>query len=1279
MTKKSRKPSGTSPAKKSAPKVQSTRAGSHAGRGFRYQDAAAAWLAVRCWNGDLPFGELTPEGRDDAELIGAKGSTFVQIKSRREHLGPYTPGEVAADVRELWRRAAAATSAPTALMLVIERSVADVELVEGVATALSATDRIGKLLAADPRAKTWLARTQVVVAPSPAESGANLIASKTACTALVAAIVFAAVTTDVGRLSDENGLKVAGSFLTLSTSDTTRKIDDLISVLAIADLETAILNGLCEAVDFLTPTPSKDFYLGMDVQPGHLAAGLLVERPASRERVLNALESKGAVLISGPSGSGKSGLMWQSARDSRHTVRWFRIRSATEADVPTLLRLTVTHRASEHAPIGFIVDDVGRARAGLWDQLASEAATRSGVFLLGSLRQEDMFLVERRTLTADLYEPPDDELAERLWRALKDRGQTDQPGWREPWRDASGLLLEYAYLLTQGRRLEDVLREQVERRVREGRETELAILRMTSVIGRTGGRTDIDRLQSIIGVPAHDLSVALRRLVDEHLLRETSNGKLSSLHQIRGNALAVVTHEAPPPFLSETVRQACLTVSREDIESFIARSLLIDVDVGDDLVAGAIDRWRAEPTLQLLSSILRGFGTGDIGRTIHKWIAGLDDLDLPKTQITQALTFAMAEMEPFLTEKLSAHFEAASRFKTTPHMDHRTTVLEALGSDVASLLTPASSWPEVVELLTSSIGMVPPAAILNALQALQPDFDKMPILDAVNLLEAVRTHSPDLADAWVASAGQTALLDRLAVEAPWRSAIQLRTESEGLAVTGELFHISDAVQSGLHDEVVEMCGQALALAPASRLAVFRAIDPDGEETGIGVPIASKRIPRTNLPPAAVPLRNRQWMTAAAQSVAPGSQSQFLAEAGGLLTELVPPLKRLVDGIVRGAPDGRQAELDAVGKIHDATKALARPPRLGASGGDDGIFGVAELQNVLNRSSAELLRWMIDPVGKGTAGCLGIQELLTQIDRVADEPWELIGDGPPLALEELKSLLGDIWLVLGEAASRGRKIHQIAPTSALKARPGRALSVLLPSVRLSVGTARSRLKDALRAALRGVDADAAVHIRASNEPLGAWPYSETVIILSIPQAAQWAERLQAVAATARGVVGPGARLTVMPAIDGRSNPVWAVSSIENVLPVAFEDVDWLSSVGSPPMDLPLTHCVDDAFGALLTVSAIERFGCATSGRNPVEAEVRDHYERRYQSALATLQGALPSSLVTEAAETLGALKDAGGELSVMFYRQIRGALPTPLMERFVAFKAATTEADLERHR
>lgn len=1272
--KKSKRPSAKRPSEVRS-KDQSTRAGSHAGRGFRYQDAAAAWLAIKCWCGDFPYGGLTPEGRDDAELSAAKETAFVQMKSRREHLGPYLPGDVAAFVRELWSRANAATSAPDSLMLVIERPIEGMNLAEGILTSLTPADRVGRLLATDSRAKMWLSRTKIVVAASPAESGASMIATHGSCSGLVASIAFAAVITDVGRLSDENGLRTAGSFLSLSTSDVTRRIDDLISVLAVADLEAAISEGLCEAVDFVTPTPSADFYLGMDVQPGHLAAGLLVERPESRERVLNALESRRAVLIAGPSGSGKSGLMWQAARESRHTIRWFRIRTATEGDVPTLLRLAVAHRASEHAPIGFILDDVGRARAGLWDELASEAMTRPGIFLLGSLRQEDMFLVERRTLTADLYEPPTDELAKRLWRALKDRSQTEQPGWREPWREADGLLLEYAYLLTQGRRLEGVLREQVERRIREGRTTELAILRVATIVGRTGGRTDLSRLQSVIDLPSRDISIALRRLIDEHLLQETSNGTLSSLHQIRGNALATITHEVPPPTLAETVRFASMAVCREDIESFIARSVSFAVDVTDHLVAGAINRWRAEADLQLFSSILRGFSTGDIGRTVNLWVAGLDDLDLPKTQITQALTFAIAETPPFLPEKLSHHFEAASRFKKVPHIDHRAVLLDVLGAEVAALLTPACSWLDVVDLLTACIGLVPPEPILDALRALQPEFDKMRIVEAVDLLEAIRTHSPDLAAAWVTNAGQASLLERMTLGAPWRSAVEVRREPEGLAVAGELFHISDAVQSDLHDEVVEMCRQALALVPTSDLAIFRAIDPDGDETGIGIPIASKRIPRANLLPTAVPRRNRQWITAAAQSVAPGSQSQFLACAGRLLNDLVPPLKLLVDGIVRGAPDNLKAELDAVGNVHEATKALARPPRPGIEGGDEGVFGVANVQNVLNRSSAEFLRWIVDPVEKGVLGYQNIQELLGQIDRVETEPWELIGDGPPEALRELRSLLEDVATVLGEAASRGQKIHRIAPPGVIRSRPGRALSLILPNARLSIKLARQRRRELLRAALRTMDPNVAVHIRPITEPLGPWPYSETIVVLNVPNPREWAKHLQSAAQTARGVLGNGARLTIMPAVNGRAIPVWAFSAIDTLLPVPFKDEEWLASVGPPPLHLPLTHSLDEAFGALLTLSSIKAFGCATPGRNPFEATVRNEYEDRFSAAAQTLQTTLPHSLRAEAETVLDALKREEGELSAAFYRQLRGDAPSPVFERYVALKAAATSADL----
>jgi hypothetical protein len=86
---------------KPSDKKQSTRAGSNAGRGFRYQDAASAWLAVKCWAGEIPYGAIVPEGLDDADLINESGSAFVQMKSRRDHLGDYPRGDIAKYIREL--------------------------------------------------------------------------------------------------------------------------------------------------------------------------------------------------------------------------------------------------------------------------------------------------------------------------------------------------------------------------------------------------------------------------------------------------------------------------------------------------------------------------------------------------------------------------------------------------------------------------------------------------------------------------------------------------------------------------------------------------------------------------------------------------------------------------------------------------------------------------------------------------------------------------------------------------------------------------------------------------------------------------------------------------------------------------------------------------------------------------------------------------------------------------------------------------------------------------
>jgi hypothetical protein len=73
----------------SKPAKAASRAGSNAGRGFRYQDAVSAWLAVEIWAGQRAPAIVIPEGGDDIELRG-EATSFVQVKSRREHLGDYT-------------------------------------------------------------------------------------------------------------------------------------------------------------------------------------------------------------------------------------------------------------------------------------------------------------------------------------------------------------------------------------------------------------------------------------------------------------------------------------------------------------------------------------------------------------------------------------------------------------------------------------------------------------------------------------------------------------------------------------------------------------------------------------------------------------------------------------------------------------------------------------------------------------------------------------------------------------------------------------------------------------------------------------------------------------------------------------------------------------------------------------------------------------------------------------------------------------------------------------
>src|SRR5262249_41023250 len=145
-------------------------------------------------------------------------------------------------------------------------------------------------------------------------------------------------------------------------------------------------------------------------------------------------------------------------------------------DVEPLIRLAIAGGAGRHGPVGLIVDSVGTGSLIAWDELQRRAAAVAGALLLGSVREEDTLPLQTFGQCVVVRPRLDEDLAARIHKGLLDSGATTQPHWREAYDNSDGLTLEFTHLLSRGRRLRDVIGDQVRDRVRDHRTVELAVI-----------------------------------------------------------------------------------------------------------------------------------------------------------------------------------------------------------------------------------------------------------------------------------------------------------------------------------------------------------------------------------------------------------------------------------------------------------------------------------------------------------------------------------------------------------------------------------------------------------------------------------------------------------------------------------------------------------------------------------------------------------------------------------------------------------------------------------
>ena len=1232
----------------------SSRSGSHAGRGFRFQDAVAAWYVVRGWQ-DAGSALVLPEGEDDVELRDADGVHLIQVKSRREGLGPHPITRVVAFVKELWDRAEGCEGV-VGLVLVLERPVAGCPVAPPVdgAAIVAMNDDLQRRLERDGRASSMLPRTRIVVLGSPFEAATEMVRERLNCHVAAAAFCVAEIRARIGALADVNGEAPVDRREGLSASDTDAVLTATLDLFDVAAIEEAVASGAVEPVDFVTPLHDRRFHLGVDVEPGHLAAGLVFERPDDRDAVLRGLEERRSALVVGPSGAGKSAVMWGAARSLRHAVRWYRVRHLDEADLPALRRLLRAVRASPTRPVGLILDDVGRRTPRAWDRLSELASSTLGILLLGSIREEDVFRLERRASTAEVRPVAGDELAQRMWTELRAQDRTEWPGWREPWRRSEGLLLEYVHVLTRGDRLCAVVGDQVDDRLRDpDREVEFDVLRVAAFAHSAGASVEVERLVRRLGRSDAAVGRALRRLVDEHLVRAPVDGLVDGLHQLRSEAIRERAHAVPPPTRSATLAHAVHSVPSRDLAP-LAFQALSDGSIDEGAVLDALaDRLAGEPDPVALAAVLRGLGDGLLAATAARWLETPEAKALPPTLLTLAVMSVVANMDMSFFDGRVPLLPPAVRclkaLRGEVGRDPRRRLLERIPTEPLTAAIETASPGDLTAVLDALIGG-PTLPAMSHLHDLRPPLLDHDLGEVAELLTAASVVDRSLARAWVDAVGQDVLLARVGREVAWTGPASTAETEDGLSVSCDYHHAVPSHQPDPHGDVVQLCELLLALCPAADLAASRALRPDGRVAGFkDIPLAHKRIPRPNLPGQGLVAWNRRLMAATATRVAAASQSDFLRRAATILRDATPLLEKIFDGVLRArVPTDEQ--IAQLGALHEDAGGLT-PHGSAPIGmlGTEEVASVNDLQHVLHEATADVVRRFAGLPDKASAYAASLADLIQRLEKAArEEPWELLeGDVSP-HLRRLAELLRDLRDVASEAGARKERPAVTWRDTVRRGRRNNGLSLVATKARQVIGTRNRRLA----AKLRGVAADAGltVEVHPIAAPGGpSWPPSEVAVAFRTEDMMSAAELVGTAVEALRPAIDPLVRLTLVPVVDGFATPQLGLAGHQTLLPLMENADSAVAAIGAPRLPAPITSAFSRAASAAIELAGMDACALGLPGRPSAEEEVRARLEAVFEEAQAThaaMLSAMDETLIDKVRALLARLRDGSLQASAM---------------------------------
>lgn len=335
---------------------------------------------------------------------------------------------------------------------------------------------------------------------------------------------------------------------------------------------TTVKNIAKENEDIETRYLKEEFYNGASAKYAHIKANLDILRPSKLNEIKACFQKSNITIIHGASGQGKSTLSYRYIYENYPAEYAFEIKYEERKDVRNIISTLKTLSKPFDKPFLIYIDVLPNNT--FWIEFINELSLIKNCNVLISIREEDLNRnqnirewVNPATLKLNFSEVE----AKEIYKKFEEKGTiTNFLDFEETWLSfgGKGPLLEFAYLINQGKKLEDKLENQVnnlrDKANRNNEWKQIKLLKLVALADKYDCRIDLKKV--VKEIKLEDSKRTLKWFQDEYLIRKSEDSSwLEGLHHIRSSILTDLLFDFEEDEPAEVFTTLIKVLKQEDL------------------------------------------------------------------------------------------------------------------------------------------------------------------------------------------------------------------------------------------------------------------------------------------------------------------------------------------------------------------------------------------------------------------------------------------------------------------------------------------------------------------------------------------------------------------------------------------------------------------------------------------------------------------------------------------------------------------------------------------